>query len=209
MAIVSMNKGMSSFKKDEYIFREGDMVHGIYFIQNGAVKVISDTLHGRQQIVRLSKRGNILGYRALGKNVYYFNAIAFSDATLCFIDNETYHSLCKINNDLTYNLMLQYAHELGRTGLRMKFQAQMNAREKIAEAFVYLYETYGMIPGTNKLNIAYSRQDLTDLAGSSFEQISRQIAEFEKEGILAKQKREIEILDLDKLKDIVQMYKIE
>ncbi len=209
LTLVSLNKSISVLKKDNYIFREGDFVHGIYFIQNGAAKVISDTLNKRQQIVRLSTSGNILGYRALGKVKYYFNAAALTDLTVCFIDNELYHNLCKSNNELTYHLMLQYAYELGRTGLRMKYQSQMNSREKIAEAFIYLNEVFGTNPETKKLNISFSRQDLADLAGTAPEQISRQLAEFEEEGIIKKHKREIELNNLEGLQNIVQKYKIE
>lgn len=209
LTLVSLHKTTSALKKNNYIFREGDFVHGIYFIHKGAAKVISDTLNRRQQIIRLSKTGNILGYRALGKLNYYFNAIALTDSTVCFIDNELYHNLCKSNNELTYHLMLQYAYELGRTGLRMKYQSQMNVREKIAEAFIYLNEVFGTNPETKKLNLSFSRQDLADLAGTSPEQISRQLAEFEKEGIIKKHKNEIELNSIESLQNIVKKYKIE
>ncbi|MCC6600441.1 MAG: Crp/Fnr family transcriptional regulator [Crocinitomicaceae bacterium] len=209
LTLVSLDKTTSVLKKGNYVFCEGDFVRGIFFIQNGSAKVISDTLNNRQQIVRLSKTGNIIGYRALGKVKYYFNAVALTDLTICFIDNELYHNLCKINNELTYHLMLQYAYELGRTGLRMKYQSQMNTREKIAEAFIYLNEVFGTNSETKKLNIAFSRQDLADLAGTTPEQISRQLSEFEKEGAIKKHKRDIEITNLGHLQSIVKKYKIE
>lgn len=208
IGLVETEKNTTGYKKDEYIFREGDTVFGIYFIQHGGVKVISDNLNGRQQIVRLSKPGNILGYRALGKSRYYFNAVALNDTTVCFIENGLYHNLCRSNNDLAYNLMLHYAHELGRTGLRMKFQSQMNVREKVAEAFVYFNEVFGLNPATKTLNIPLSRQDIADLAGTTSEQVSRQLTEFEEEKLIIKNKRDIQIPDIRALEEIVKRYKI-
>jgi CRP-like cAMP-binding protein len=208
ITLVEMSKTTTQYKKDDYIFREGEIVFGIYFIKTGGVKVISDNLHGRQQIVRLTKEGNILGYRALGKTKYYFNAIAFIDTTLCFIDNELYHHLCRNNIDFTYNLMLHYAHELGRTGLRVKYQSQMNMREKIAEALLNVIEIFGIDSETKTLKLAITRQDIADLAGTTTEQVSRQLTEFEESKIIEREKRSIKILQPTILEDIVKMYKI-
>ena len=111
--------------------------------------------------------------------------------------------------DFAYNLILFYALELRRTELRVKYHAQMNIREKVAESFVYLNEVFGTDPSTKKLNVELDRQEIADVAGTTPEQVSRQLSDFEDEKLILRKKREIQILNVKGLKNIVSNYKIE
>lgn len=182
---------------------------GIHFIQNGGVKVVTPNLHGREQVVRLASDGNILGHRVLGNDKYYFNAIALMDTNVCFIETSVFKDTCMNSPDFAYGLILFYALELRRTELRVKYQSQMNIREKVAEAFVYLNEIFGTNVKTKTLNIELSRQEIADTAGTTPEQVSRQLSDFEDEKLISRKKREIQILNLRGLQNIVRNYKIE
>ncbi len=206
---ISTNKFQHWYKKGDYIFREGEPIYGINFIQQGGVKVVTTSLHGREQIVRLAKEGEILGHRGLGRTAYYFNAVALMDSLLCFVENELFYEACMNCPKFAFNLIFFYASELRRAELRVKYQAQMNIREKVAMAFIYSYEAFGMNPETKMLNISLSRQDIADIAGTTAEQITRQLNDFENEKLIARNKRDIIFLNIKGLEDIVGDYKIE
>lgn len=206
---ISSNKNQLWYKKGDYIFREGESIYGIYFIQQGGVKVVTTSLHGREQIVRLAKEGQILGHRGLGRTYYYFNSVALMDSLVCFIENELFYEACMNCPKFAYNLIFFYASELRRAELRVKYQAQMNIREKVAMAFIYCFEAFGMNSETKMLNISLSRQDVADLAGTTAGQVSRQLGYFESEKLIARNKREIIFLNIKGLEDIVCDYKIE
>jgi CRP-like cAMP-binding protein len=206
---ISQSKNQVWYKKGDYIFREGETIYGIYFIQQGGVKVVTTSLHGREQIVRLAKEGQILGHRGIGRTKYYFNAAAVMDSLICFVDNELFYEACMNCPAFAYNLILFYASELRRAELRVKYQAQMNTREKVAMAFIYCYDVFGLDPKTKQLGITLSRQDIADIAGTTAEQVTRQLSDFENENLIAKHKREIIFPDIQKLEDIVSEYRIE
>jgi len=206
---ISSGKNQYWCKKGSYIFREGEPVYGIHFIQEGGVKIVTTSLHGREQIVRLAKEGQILGHRGLGRTYYYFNAVALKDTLVCLIENELFYEACMNCPKFAYNLIFFYASELRRAELRVKYQAQMNIREKVAMAFVYSYEIFGMNPETKTMNISLSRQDLADIAGTTAEQVTRQLSDFENEKLIARNKRVIKLLNMKGLEDIVSDYKIE
>jgi len=206
---ISSSKNQYWCKKGSYIFREGEPVYGIHFIQEGGVKIVTTSLHGREQIVRLAKEGQILGHRGLGRTYYYFNAVALKDTLVCLIENELFYEACMNCPKFAYNLIFFYASELRRAELRVKYQAQMNIREKVAMAFVYSYEIFGMNPETKTMNISLSRQDLADIAGTTAEQVTRQLSDFENERLIARNKRVIKLLNMKGLEDIVSDYKIE
>jgi CRP-like cAMP-binding protein len=206
---ISSSKYQHWYKKGDYIFREGEPIYGIYFIQQGGVKVVTTSLHGREQIVRLAKEGQILGHRGLGRTKYYFNSVAIKDSLICFVENELFYEACMNCPEFAYNLIFFYASELRRAELRVKYQAQMNIREKVAMAFIYCYEVFGMNRETKMLNISLSRQDIADLAGTTAEQVTRQLSDFDSEKLIARKKREIIFLNIKGLENIVSDYKIE
>ncbi|HEY8689312.1 MAG TPA: Crp/Fnr family transcriptional regulator [Chitinophagaceae bacterium] len=206
---ISSNKNQLWYKKGSYIFREGEPIYGIYFIQQGGVKVVTKSLHGREQIVRLAKEGQILGHRGVGRTYYYFNSVALMDSLVCFVENELFYEACMNCPEFAVKLIFFYASELRRAELRVKYQAQMNIREKVAMAFTYSYELFGVNPDTRMLNISLSRQDIADIAGTTAEQVTRQLSDFESEKLIARNKREIILLNIKGLEDIVSDYKIE
>jgi len=206
---ISNDKNQYFYKKGNHIFREGETINGIYFIQHGGVKVVTTSLHGREQIVRLAKEGQILGHKGVGKTKYYFNSVALEDSVVCFVENELFYNACMNCPEFAYNLIFFYASELRRAELRVKYQAQMNTREKVAMAFIYSFELFGMNPESMMLNVSLNRQDIADIAGTTAEQVTRQLSNFESEKIIGRNKREIIILNIKGLESIVSDYKNE
>lgn len=206
---ISEHKNENFYKNGDAIFREGNTMLGIHFIQKGGAKVVTTNLNGREQVVRLAAEGTILGHRVLGNDKYYFNAIALLDTKVCFVESSLFLEICMTNPEFAYHLILFYALELRRTELRVKYHAQMNIREKVAEAFVYVNDIFGTNATTLTLNIELSRQEIADTAGTTPEQVSRQLSDFEDEKLIARIKRHIKILNIKGLEKIVRDYKIE
>ena len=206
---INTSKNQLYYKKGSYVFREGERIYGVHFIQHGGIKVVTTSLHGREQIVRLAREGQILGHRGLGRTFYYFNAVALVDSLVCFVDNDLFYEACLNSPPFAYNLIFFYASELRRAELRVKNQALMNIREKVAMAFIYSHEIFGINPETKMLNISLSRKGIADIAGTTAEQVTRQLGIFEDEKLIARNKREIIFLNIKGLEDIVRDYKIE
>ncbi len=206
---ISDNKNRLLYKKGNYIFREGEPIYGVYFIKSGGIKVITTSLHGREQIVRLAKEGQILGHRGTGRTYYYFNAVALKDSEVCFVENDMFYEACKNSPDFAYSMLFFYASELRRAEMRVKFQAQMNIREKVAMAFIYCYELFGIDKETKLLNISLTRNDIADIAGTTAEQVTRQLRDFENEKLIKKNKRDIIFLNIKGIAEIVRDYKNE
>ena len=83
----NVGKHTMSYKKGQYIIREGESVSGIYFIKEGKIKVVSSGLNGKEQIVRLASDGHILGHRGYGGEIYPIGAVALLVNSLWFLAN--------------------------------------------------------------------------------------------------------------------------
>jgi CRP-like cAMP-binding protein len=208
--MIELKKIQIEHQAKDCIFREGGYVEGIYFMQRGFVKLVSKRVDNREQIVRLAAAGQVLGHRGLGDDKYPISAVALNDTTVCFIDNDTLYEVFMNNPKLTLQMMEFYSRELRKTQIRMKYLTQMNVREKIAEALLFIKEVFGINPTDGTLNIRLTRQEIADMTGVAAEQVSRDLGEFIKEKLIVKRGGSgIKLIDENGLHEVVKKYGIE
>ncbi|PJA07365.1 MAG: Crp/Fnr family transcriptional regulator [Flavobacteriales bacterium CG_4_10_14_0_2_um_filter_32_8] len=205
LSLISKKKETSFYRKNQYIAQEGSTMIGLFFIQTGKAKIISEGLDRKIQVVRLTKTGDIIGYRGYGKERYPISAIALEESIICLIDNYTMYDVFMNTPKLTYELMVYYSNELSNSETKIRNQAQMNVRDKVVDALLYynsLFNDYNQYPFLIDLN----RQDISALAGINHEQLSRVLSDLKKENIIILTKNEIFISNQDYLKKIVAPY---
>jgi len=54
-----------TYKRGQIIFSEGGFSYGLHCINLGKIKIYQLGDEGKEQIVRLAREGDVLGYRAL------------------------------------------------------------------------------------------------------------------------------------------------
>lgn len=202
-----VNKSKSCFqvKKGEPIFNEGDKVEGVYFIQEGKAKVFKVGVNHKEQIFRFVKSGDILGFKGWEREKMSISASALENSKICFINRNDFDEILKNNSKLTYDLMSFYANELYKSEVKARNLAQMSVVELVATSLLYIYKVYG----ENKegyLDVCLSRQELASLSGTTKEQVSKYLSEFNEEGIIITDKRAIKLLSTNKLRKISEKY---
>ena len=201
---VELNKSQSRVRAGESIFREGERINGIYFILHGKVKVVSEGIEEKEQIVRLATDGHILGHGGDKNEKYPVGAIALSESTLCFVDNAFFYEVCINNPQFDMGLSNFYSKELRKAEMRLKYLGQMNVREKTAQAILYLKDVFGMNPEDKSLYVYLTRQEIAAITGASQGEVIRQLTEFEKEGLLSKNNKKLYLLNFEELKKITE-----
>jgi CRP/FNR family transcriptional regulator len=198
---VGTHKKSFHYKKGEEIFREGDLVKGIYFVYSGKVKVHKKWGSEKELIIRFAQKGDILGHRGLGHNVFYpISATAIEPVTACFIDMDFFQSTLKVNYEFIYQLLLFFADELQESERKMRDLAHMQVRGRIAQALLALQEKFGTT-SEGFIDIALSRQDLASYAGTTYETVFRIINELTEEQSIRTEGKNIALLSLAMLKE--------
>lgn len=194
------HKSCILFKKGQTIFHENGNPLGIYCINEGKVKVVRSGTEGREQIVRLIRNGDIFGYRALFSNTRYnASAIALEDSNVCFIPKDTFFNVLRSNSNLSIALMKMLSQELGKAEQNITDLAQKTVKERIAEALLFLKETYGVEEDGATLNVSLSREDIANLVGTATETVIRLLSVFRQEKTLDLIGKKIKILNMNKL----------
>ncbi|WP_439132704.1 Crp/Fnr family transcriptional regulator, partial [Polaribacter sp.] len=86
---ISACKTSKIIKKGEPLFEEGDHINGVFCIKDGVCKISKMSENGKNQIVNLVQRGDLIGERSLiSDEVSNLNAVAIDDMEVCFIPKE-------------------------------------------------------------------------------------------------------------------------
>ncbi|TJZ51744.1 Crp/Fnr family transcriptional regulator [Sphingobacterium olei] len=200
---IDVNRKNIIFKKGEQIIREGDPVNGIYFVYNGKVKV-HKKWGEKEIIIRFANNGDIIGHRGLGTQnaTFPISATALETTTVCFIELDFFLSTLKVNTDLTYQLMLFFADELKESESKMLNLAHMMVKGRIILAILKLEEQFG----TNEagfIDINLSRQNLADIAGTTYETVFRILNELSLHNLIVTDGRAIRIKEHEELKKLI------
>lgn len=93
------------------------------------------------------------------------------------------------NPKFAVGLMIYYSRELRKIEVRMKNLAHMNLRDKVAESLILMMKMFG-VNKENEINVSLTRKDIADTIGTNIEQVSRQLSEFNTEGLIKKMAEE-------------------
>ena len=194
------HKSCTIYKKGQYIFHENGYPQGIYCVNSGKVKIVCTGKDGKDQIVRMAKKGDILGYRALlGDTKYNANAITLEDTNVCFIPKSSFFNVLQSNTKLSLEIIKMLAFELGKAEQNITDLAQKPVKERMAEALLYLKEMYGFEADRKTIDVALSREDIASLIGTATETAIRLLSVFKQNGILEFAGKRIRIVNMERL----------
>lgn len=191
------------FKKNEIIYCEGDRPTHIMCLLNGKVKIYKDGVGGRTQIIRMIKPVEYFAYRAYFANEEYVTAAAaFEPSVICMFPMDIITRLIAENNQLAQFFIRQLSIDLGIADERTVSLTQKHIRGRLAEALLFLKESYGVEEDESTLSIYLSREDLANLSNMTTSNAIRTLSNFSSEKLIAIDGRKIKLIDEDRLKKI-------
>lgn len=207
LAAFDTTKSCMSYKKGQVIFNEGGHPLGLFCINDGKVKIEHSGQDGKEQIVRMAKGGDVLGYRALLSNERYnASAVALDDTDVCFIPRDSFFGVLKSNPGLSLEIIKMLSTELRKAEQSITDLAQKPVRERMAEALLFLKETYGLDEDNATISIVLSREDIANLVGTATETAIRLLSEFKKDAIVESVGKKIKIINNNKLIKTANVY---
>lgn len=197
---LSAHKTCMHIRKGQYIFTENGFPQGLYCVNSGKIKLSAQGLDGKEQILRLAKNGDVLGYRSLLSNErYHCSAITLEDCSICFIPKEYFLDLLNKNHRLCFEIIRKMSRDLKTAEEHIMTLSQKNVRERMAEALLFFKATYGFEADGQTLAISLSREEIADYVGTSTESAIRLLSEFNQDKLIALSGKKIKLLNLPKL----------
>jgi CRP-like cAMP-binding protein len=198
------NKKTKTIKKGEIIFKEGERLGGVFCVRNGISKLSKMSDNGRDQIVKIATKGEVLGHRSvISSEATNLSAVALEDMEVCFIPKSHIEEPLQTNPVFTNAVLKHMAQELKFADDIIVNMAQKSVRQRLAEVLLYLEENFG-IDKDRYLYLQLSRADIADVVGTATELLIRTLTKLKKEGLVVTAGKRIQILDKKALLQIVE-----
>jgi CRP-like cAMP-binding protein len=189
-------------KKGEVIFEEGESLNGVYCIKDGVCKLSKLSANGKDQIVKLVVKGELLGQRSLLVNESSnLSAVALNDMEVCFIPRHEIMNDLNKNPNFSLDVLQQMAHNLKDSDNFIVNMAQKSVKQRLSEALLYNHNHFGT-DDNGYLNVLMSREDYANIVGTATESAIRILSQFKKDGLISTDGKHIKIENIEELKRI-------
>lgn len=193
-------KAKITYLRGEQIFKQGAFAPYVIYIVSGLVKVYLQTGYKKQINITLAKAGDFLAFASVfGENVYTYSAQALRVSEICMIEKESLKAALLNNPEFALQITSRNYRIESLLLETIKNLSYKQMRGKLASSLLYLSQEE--FAGENVFEYL-TRQDLADFASVSTESAIKFLKEFEKEGIVNLNGKNIQLIDLAKLEQI-------
>ena len=196
-----------TYQKGQIVFQEGHTPWGLFYIQEGKVKLYKYGSDGKEQIIRIAGAGDFLGYTALLNDMkYHASASILEEAVLAFIPRQDFLDTFGEETRVAQHFTHLLCRDLVATEQRLVAQSYQPVRGRLAEALLSLDSLYEKKDSDEESFIKLSRHDLASLLGTAKETVIRLLSEFKSDQLIAIQGQVISVLNPKGLQHICHMY---
>jgi len=196
---ISESKQCITYEKGNRVQISGGIVEGLFCLKHGKIKVFRNCESGEEVISRFIKPGEIFGSKDYRASEGSFSGSSLEDSEVCFIEQSALLSIINTHPELGVALIKFYQEKINEVEGRHYTLSMMNVPSKVAYALLVIHEAYGNA-ASGMLNLQLSRKEIAGLASTTKEQVSKALSEFKRAGIIRTHGRQIEIVDLERLR---------
>ncbi len=185
-----------SVEEAGYFFLQGDPAEYLYVLVEGQVKLLQTNPRGQQVNLRTIYPWQMFG--ALGvvrkEANYPASAMALEDSTALAVKAGFLKSLMKTRSYLSFDLMHLMTDYIQEMQVRYRELATERVEQRIARALLRL-ATQSAQRTEDGIELSLSRQDLAEMSGTTLYTVSREMAEWERQGLVRLGREKIQITD--------------
>ena len=191
-----LNARTISYKKGEYVFRQGEYLNNITVLVEGGLHVQSDDYWGNRSIINVITIGEMFGeaYAALGSGALLNDVVAVEDSTVIFFDVRRIltvcSSACKFHSLVVQNLFFAISEKNRMLVQKLGHMAKRSTREKLIS---YLSEE-SKRQSSPTFTIPFNRQQLADFLSVDRSAMSNELCKMRDEGLLIFEKNKFTLL---------------
>jgi len=193
--------GRRRVARGEILYRMNDPFKFLYAIRIGHFKTFQINPNGEQQITGFQMAGELMGMDAISTERHHCHVAALEDSEVCEIPFHGLEELFGVIPTLLRHFHRMMSQEITREQNVMLLLGNMRAEQRFAAFLVNLSSRYAARGYSSTcFQLRMSREDIGNYLGLTIESISRLLSRFKKLGWLCVDKREIQLLDLVRLK---------
>lgn len=198
--LVRASKTQVLFRKGDNLTKQGAFASYVLFVLNGVAKQYIEGDGGKSFNLRIIRPGEFVGLSAVfGQITFNYSSVALTDCQAFLVEKEAIASVIRHNGLFAFNFTKRYCEQNTNlfSTLGTILYKQMNGR--MAGTLLYLEGLKSEIPDIFQL---LSRKEIADFAGTSTESAVKLLKNFEKDGLIELNEKDITLLNHPALQEI-------
>lgn len=186
--------------KGQHLIQAGDNFTGVFAVRSGSIKAYTISVDGLEQITGFYLPGEIIGFDAISSGTYPGFAKSLETSSVCEIPFDRLEQLASEIPGLQRQIFRTMSSEIVKDQELMLQLNKKSAEQRFGSFLINLSFRFGRRGlSSNQFRLPMARSDISNYLGLAVETISRLIAQLQDEGLVAIEKREVEILDMNRL----------
>lgn len=179
------------------IFEEGDYADRFFMLLDGYIRVVRITPDGEQVIALHIPAGQLFGIaKALGKEHYPATAITASESLALSWPTRLWDDFAARYDGFATETYKIVGERIGEMNNRIVEMATQQVEQRIACALLRLINQTGRkVSDGIEINFPITRQDLSEMTGTTLHTVSRMLSAWEKAGIVRSGRKKITVCD--------------
>lgn len=195
LKLIVENSITRSSEEGEFFFFQGDPADYLYVLTDGQVKLLQTNPSGQQVNLRTIYPWQMFG--ALGavrgaEAAYPATAQALEDSTALAVKSRFFTEMMESRPYLSFDLMKLMTSYIQEMQARYRELATERVEQRIARALLRLTAQSGQ-KADEGIELAFSRQDLAEMSGTTLYTVSRVLADWERQGLVEAGREQVRI----------------
>lgn len=189
---------------DQMLFMQGMELTHIYFVYDGAVKLVRSTIKGDEKIIEVVFPGRTFAEGVLfsGAPKYPVSATVLKPAVLVSIQAQPFLNLLKNSADLCINMLGHLSVKLHWMVKELDKQTLHNASFRVIDYF--LSQVDGNASEEFKLKLTVPKRDIASRISIKPETFSRALKSLEKKSLITVKEKQIILKDVSELRAMLE-----
>lgn len=203
-ALDEARQGRREYRRNQSICLEGSPVREVHFILEGWVGGTLELNSGRTQLAKLYLPGDLAGLPSIPLARAAEGLVAITKVSLDLVPLDRLSRLFERAPRLALMLFVTSQQERVMLMDQLAAVGQLSAIQRVAALVVHVYRRLSVLSpeGGNVIDWPLSQQRIAQGAGLSAIHVNRTFRELVRRGLIAREGKRIEILDLEKLVEL-------
>lgn len=190
-----LGANFKTYKKGEYVFRQGEHISDITVLAEGNLHIQNDDYWGNHSILGEISAGEMFGEAyAYDSGAMLNDVVAIEDSTVIFFDLKriltTCYSACSFHTKIVHNLFFAISEKNRKLVLKLTHISKRTTREKLIS---YLSEQ-AKKQNSGVFTIPFNRQQLADFLSVDRSAMSKELCKMRDEGLIEFEKNQFKLL---------------
>jgi CRP/FNR family transcriptional regulator len=189
----------------QYLYRAGQPFQALYLVHSGFLKTCQSAEDGREQVTGFRMRGDLMGVESIGMTTHASDAVALDTSVVWELSYPAILHACLEMPELQAQLTKALAAEIRSDRSWMLALATLSAEQRVAAFLLDVaarHEALGF--SARHFVLRMSRADIGSFLALKHETVTRALTRLGAQECIAVQWREVRILDMAALRDVVR-----